>query len=43
METLRMKQAQINKSVFTMTSGGFVIAVRNNSLNDRRYHPLEPT
>ena len=33
METERKKQKQ--KNVFTMTSG-FVIAVRNNSLNDRK-------
>ena len=34
METQRKKQTQ--KNVFTMTSGGFVIAVRNNSFNDSR-------
>ena len=26
-----------------MTSGGFVIAVRNNSFIDSKYHSLEPT
>jgi hypothetical protein len=41
METQRKKQRQ--KNVFTMTSGGFVIAVRNNSLDDNKYHSLEPT
>ena len=40
METQRKKQTQ--KNVFTMTSGGFVIAVTNNSLNDSK-HSLEPT
>ena len=43
METQRKKQTQRQKNVFTMTSGGFVIAVRNNSLNDSKYHFLEPT
>ena len=36
METQRKKQTQIQKTVFTMTAGGFVIPVRNNSLNNRR-------
>ena len=31
METSRKKQIQ--KNLFTMTSGGFVIVVRNNSVN----------
>ena len=30
-------QRQRQKNVFTMTSGGFVIAVRKNSLNDSKY------
>ena len=36
METQRKKQRkrQRQKSVFMMTSRGFMIAVRNNSLND---------
>ena len=36
METQREKQTQTQtqKNVFTMISGGFMIAVRNNSLND---------
>ena len=34
METQRKKQKQRQKNVFTMTPGGFMIAVRNNSLND---------
>ena len=44
METQRKKQTQRQrqeqKNVFTMTSGGFVIAVRNNSLNNRAYSIL---
>ena len=32
METGRKKQTQRKKNVFTMTSGGFVTAVRNNSI-----------
>ena len=34
METDRKKQTQ--KNVFTMTSGGFVIAERNNSFIDSK-------
>ena len=41
METQRKKQRQ--KNVFTMTSGGFVIAVRNNSFIDSKKHSLEST
>ena len=41
MESQRKKQRQ--KNVNTMTSAGFVIAVRNNSLNDSKYDSLEPT
>ena len=41
METQRKKQTQ--KNVFTMTSGGFVFAVKNNYLNDSKYYYLEPT
>ena len=36
METGRKKQTQRKKNVFTMTSVGFMIAVRNNSLNDSK-------
>ena len=38
METQGKKQRQ--KNVLTMTSGGFVIAVRNNFFS--KYHSLEP-
>ena len=41
METDRKKQRQ--KNVFTMTSGGFEIAVRNNPFTDSKEHSLEPT
>ena len=34
METRRKKQRQRQKNLFTKTSGGFVIAVRNNSFID---------
>ena len=43
MEMQRKKQTQRQKNVFTMTSGGFVIAVRNNSFIDSKQHSLEPT
>ena len=45
METLRkkQKQQQQQKNLFTMTSGGFVIAVRNNPINDSKKHSLEST
>ena len=45
METRRKKrtQTQTQKNVFTMTSGGFVIIVSNNSLNDSKQHSLEHT
>ena len=36
METQRKKQTQRQKYVFTMISGGFVIAVRNNYLIDSK-------
>ena len=36
METQRKKQMQREKNVFTMTSGGFVIAVSNNSFIDSK-------
>ena len=36
METGRKKQTQKQKNLFTMTSGGFVIIVKNNSFNDSR-------
>ena len=32
-----------DKKVFSQTSGGWVIPVRNNSLNDSKYHSLKPT
>ena len=41
MEIQRKKQRQ--KNVFTMTSGGFKIAVRNNPFTDSKEHSLEPT
>ena len=34
MEIQRNEKTQRQKNVFAMTSGGFVIAVRNNSLNE---------
>ena len=34
METQRKKQTYRQKNLFTMISGGFMIPVRNNSLND---------
>ena len=37
------RKTQRQKNVFNMTSGGFVIAVRNNSLNDIKKHSLELT
>ena len=37
------KERNRQKNVFTMTSGGFVIVVRNNSLNYSKWHSLEPT
>ena len=36
METQKKKQTQRQKNIFTMNPGGFVIAVRNNSLNDSK-------
>ena len=41
METRIKKQKQ--KNILTMTSGGFVIAVSNKSLNDIKYYSLDPT
>ena len=41
METRRKKQKQ--KNVFTMTSGGFVIVVKNNFFIDSLKYSLEPT
>jgi hypothetical protein len=41
MEMQRKKQAQIHKNVFTMTSGGFEIAVRNDSFIDSKEHGLQ--
>ena len=43
MKTKRMKQEQRQKNLFTMTSGGFVIVVRNNSFIDNKYNFLEPS
>ena len=43
METQRKKQTQRQKNVFTITVGGFVIAVINNSFIDSKQHSLEPT
>ena len=43
METQRKKQTERQKNVLTMTLGDFVIAVRNNSLDDSKQHFLEPT
>ena len=43
METRRKKQTQRQKDLFTMTSGGFVIVVRNNSFIDNKYNFLEPS
>ena len=36
METRKKKQTQRQKNLFTVTSGGFVIVVTNNSLNDSK-------
>ena len=36
MEKRRKKQTKRQKNLFTMTSGGFVIVVRNNSFNDSK-------
>ena len=36
METQRKKQIQRQKNEFTMTSGGFMIAIRNNSFIDSK-------
>ena len=36
METQRKKQTQRQKNVFTKTSRGFMIAVRNNSFIDSK-------
>ena len=43
MEIGRNKQTQRQKNLFTMTSGGFMIVVTNNSLNVGRERSLEPT
>ena len=37
METQRKKQKQRHENVFTMTSGGLVIAVRNNYFIDSSF------
>ena len=36
METKRKKQTQRQKNLTNMTSGGFVMVVTNNSLNDSK-------
>ena len=36
METKREKQTQRQKNVYNMTSGGFVNAVKNNSLSNSK-------
>ena len=41
METRRKKQRQ--KNVSNMISGGFMILVTNNYLNDSKKHYVEPT
>ena len=38
-----MEKETDTKIVFTETSGGCVIALRNNSFIDSKQHPLEPT
>ena len=40
MKTRRKKQTQRQKNLSTMTSGGFVIAVTNNSFIDSKLHSL---
>ena len=42
METRRKKQMQKQKTLFTMTSGGFMIVVGNNSFIDSKCHSFEP-
>ena len=42
METRRKKQTQTQKTLFIMTSGGFVIVVGNNYFIDSKQHSLEP-
>ena len=37
------RHTQKQKNLFTMTSGGFMIIVTNNSLNTGRKRSLEPT
>ena len=37
----RQKQTERKKNVFNMTSGGFVIAVKDNSSNGSNRHSLE--
>ena len=41
MVTYRKKQTQREKKVFSDTSGGCVIQVKNNTLNDSQVHSLE--
>ena len=43
MEMQTKKQTQRQKNVFTMTSGGFAVAVRRNSFIDSKKDSLEPT
>ena len=39
----RNRHRDRQKNLFTMTSGGFMIIVRNNSFIDSKEHSLEPT
>ena len=43
MEIQRKQTETETENVFTLTSGGFKIAVRNNSFTDSKEHSLEPT
>ena len=42
MKTRRKKQTQRQKNSFTLTSGGFVIVITNNSLNGSKQHQSLP-
>ena len=44
MEVMRFEPQQTQrKNIFTMTSGDFVIVVRNDSFIDSKKHSIEPT
>ena len=43
METQRKKQIETSKNVFTMTSGGFVIAVGNNAFINSKKEFFRPS